>query len=95
MLSYRRQCFGLSIGNQALFYLGLSLTAEKLAMFNVDNIGPVDYLVFRTKAIRLVNEKLRWKETAIEDATINCVAHMALYEVRQRQQVGIEIGRFR
>jgi hypothetical protein len=92
MLSYRRQCFGLSIGDQALFYLGLSFTAEKLAMFKVDNIGPMDYLVYRTKAIRLVNEKMQTNEAAIEDATINCVAHMALYEVRQSPKMCGEEG---
>jgi hypothetical protein len=77
----------------SLVYLGLSFTAEKLAMLNIGNVVTMDYLIIRTKAINLINKRLHKTDEATQDSTINCVAHLAMYEVCQSKQYETMKGR--
>jgi hypothetical protein len=80
MLKYRRECFTLSLQDPALLYLGLSFQSEQIELAKRDKFRE-SYLVLRNKAIRLINGRFQQKLHVVQDSTINCIAHMAIYEV--------------
>ena len=80
MMPMRKCLFSLAVHDAALFHTFLS---HYIAAYNSRfQIGdPAESVQHRTRAIQIINDRLKNSDQALSDGNIAAVANMAVYEV--------------